>query len=72
MFSQVNAIIKDGAHVLDGGRVWFLDGLLVLDEEGLRSQDLPGGGELVLGPEGHAWSVEENALYLITPEAVAE
>jgi hypothetical protein len=59
------------ARFLDDGSVWFLDGLLVLDADGLRSQELPGAGDLVFGPDGSAWSVAEGGLYVITPEAVA-
>jgi hypothetical protein len=59
------------AHFLDDGTVWFLNGLLVLDADGLKPQELPVGGDLVFGPDGSAWSVAEGGLYVITPEAVA-
>ena len=42
--------LSDGAHVLDDGTVWFLDGQLVLDADGLRSQELPGGDDWCSGP----------------------
>ena len=73
MLDALNATVRysDGPHVLDDGTVWFLDGQLVLDADGLRAQDLPGGTDRVFGPDGHAWSVAENALYVIIPEAVA-
>jgi len=60
---------SDGAHVLGDGTVWFLNGQLVLEADGLRAQECPGCGDWVYGPDGHAWSVDENALYVIIPEA---
>ncbi len=58
------------ARFLDDGRVWLLDGLLHFDADGLRSQELPGVGDLTFGPNGFAWTVAEGGLYVITPEAV--
>ena len=59
------------ARFLDDGGVWLLEGLLVFDADGLRSQELTGVGDLMFGPDGFAWTVAEGGLYVISPEAVA-
>jgi hypothetical protein len=62
---------RTDARFLDDGRVWLLDGLLVVDDDGLRTQDLPGVPGVEFGPDGSAWTVADGALYVITPDAVA-
>jgi hypothetical protein len=60
------------ARFLDDGSVWLLDGLLVVDDDGLRTQNLPGVPGVEFRPDGSAWTIAGGALYVITPEAVAE
>jgi hypothetical protein len=45
---------------------------MVVNRDGLRSQELPGGADREFGPDGSAWTVADGALYVINPEAVAE
>ena len=64
---------RTDARFLDDGSVWLLDGVLVVDDDGLRTQDLPGvPGDVEFGPDGSAWTIAGGALYVITPKAVAE
>jgi hypothetical protein len=62
---------RTDARFLDDGSVWLLDGWLVVDDDGLRTQDLPGvPGNVEFAPDGSAWTVIDRQLYVVTPEAV--
>lgn len=71
-YGPVSGLFGGGreSRFLDDGRIWFLDGRLILDDSGLRSQMLP-SGDLVFGPDGSGWATHKGSLYVITPEVVA-